>query len=382
MKIALVIERLDPTRGGAETWAGAFTRALAARGHDVHVYSRRRSVAPEGVTPHPVAVSGVGRTMRTMSFARNVEAALAEETYDIVQGIGKTWTHNVYQPHGGVHAATMKANLAMLSKAGATLKRIAASISPKECVFRRIERRQFVEHPAEMFVALSQMVRSDMQRFYNVPDEKISIVYNGVDTERFNPQLRAERRAAMRYEWGIAPDDIVFLIVAHNWRLKGVHELVRCVTGKLPRSLLVVVGRGDSSALERFASARQPGRVRFPGAVDDAAACYAAADAYVHPTWYDPCSLTVLEALASGLPVVTTPMNGASELMTDGEQGFIVPPGDREALHEALSNLFDPTLREKMGRAARTLAEAHTLGHNVDEMIAVFEKVLRLKGDS
>ena len=380
MRIALLIERLDPARGGTETWVSDFAAECAGGGHDVHVFAREGSAVPEGVTLHAVAVSGVGRAMRTVSFAQNCEAMLGEHDFDIIHGVGKTVAQNVYQPHGGVHAATLEANLRMGGAVSAAFKRLGYRLSLKQRVFRRIERAQYVERPAQVFVALSEMVKRDMQRFYSVPDAKVEVVHNGVDVERFHPRNRERCRAAFRKQFRIGEDETVFLVVAHNFHLKGVPELVRCVTGKFPPCRLVVVGGGNADQLIPFAGRREPGRVLFIGAVVDTAPCYAAADAYVHPTWYDPCSLVVLEALASGLPVVTTSMNGASELMSDGEEGFVIPPGDPRRLRAALVALLDGALREKMGNAARILAEAHTTTHNVRQMMDVYERVLHPEG--
>ena len=226
-------------------------------------------------------------------------------------------------------------------------------------------------------MALSQRVQRDMQRFYGIGDEKIRVVYNGVDTGRFNPANRGKLRGEYRKRLGIGEDEVVFLIVAHNFELKGVPELVASVTAKgFPDCRLVVVGKDD------LPGPAPGGRVIFAGAVDDTAPCFAAADVYAHPTRYDPCSLTVLEALASGLPVITTTANGAGELMTDGREGFVIPPRDAKALDGALWAMLKPARRAEMALAARALAEKHALGDNVREMIAVYEETIRLKGRS
>jgi UDP-glucose:(heptosyl)LPS alpha-1,3-glucosyltransferase len=377
MRIAFLIERLDPARGGAETWVAQFSARLAAEGNDVHVFARAGGRVPAGVELHPVTVSGIGRGMRTLSFGRNVDRMLAREKFDIVHGVGKTWSQNVYQPHGGVHLASLAANARRKSPAERPLHSLSLAISPRQNVFRLIERRQYVERPAAAFVALSQMVKRDMMHCYRVSDGKITVVYNGVDTGRFHPRNRERFRAETRGRLGIADDETVFLIVAHNFALKGVPELVRCVVEQLPACRLIVVGGGDAGKLRDFAESRAAGRVIFAGPQPDAAPWYASADACVHPTWYDPCSLVALEALASGLPVVTTTMNGAGELMREGVEGFVIEPGKPEALREAMLRLFDPDARRKMGESARALAEKHTMEHNIREMTDVYEKVLR-----
>jgi UDP-glucose:(heptosyl)LPS alpha-1,3-glucosyltransferase len=382
VKIALLIERLNPARGGAERWTADFARKLADEGHDVHVFSRGGGVAADGVTLHAVPVFGVGRALRTLSFARNVARLVAAEHFDIVHGVGKTYSQDVYQPHGGVHAATLRAGLTMHGSAGRAWRCLTRRLSPKQWAFRRIARMQYTSRPAQVFVALSDMVKRDMLLFHGVPEDRIEVVYNGVDVERFHPRNRERVRARVRQRHRIGEDELVFLIIAHNSRLKGVPELVACVTGELPPCRLLVVGGGREASLMQYADRRAPGRVIFTGAVEDAAPYYAAADAYVHPTYYDPCSLVVLEALASALPVVTSSRNGASELMTDGQEGYVIapPPDGLGALSERLKSLFSRELREKMAANARTVAEQHTIDDNCRSMMGVYDKALRRKG--
>jgi UDP-glucose:(heptosyl)LPS alpha-1,3-glucosyltransferase len=396
MRIAFLMERLDPARGGAETCVSDFTARLATEGHDVHVFSRRESVPPAGVTLHPVRVRGVGRAMRTLSFARNVEKMLARHThggpasqrFDIVQGTAWTWTQDVFQPHNGVYRAMLAAKLRRHRGMRAFGERLGQQIGPKQMVFRWIEQVQYVRRPAVLFVALSRMVQQDMERCYGLAAAKIELVYNGVDTRRFHPRNREVHRAAVRQRCGIGGDEVVFLIVAQDFERKGVRETVECVTRKLPPCRLFVVGRGRVEKFRGLAEGCAPGRVIFTGAVADTAPYYAAADACVLPTNYDPCSLVVLEALASGLPVITSTMNGAGELMTHGREGWIIGSSrDRSfvaaehvtELADVMHRLFEPTLRKKMGDTARVLAEKHTLHHNYQQMMAVYEKVLRRK---
>ena len=380
MKIAFVIERMKPSKGGAETWVYDFAASLAADDHDVHVLSRSGSTVPEKVTLHTVPVRGIGRAWRSLSFARNVARMLSREKFDVVHGVGKSWGADVYQPHGGVHLASFEANMKMHS----AFARMFRPLAPKQSAFRRIERVQYVEKPARMFVALSEMVRRDMRRFYDVPDEKIRIVYNGVDIERFHPSRRAEHRSAFRDRFGIADDEVVFLVVAHNFRLKGVPQLVDVVTARdFPHCRLMVVGGGRPGPLEQRAEDRRVGRVIFTGPLGDPVPVYAAADVYVHPTFYDPCSLVVLEALASGLPVITSTMNGAGELMRDGREGYVIEPPWREdsiaKLAEGMRQMFDEDKRRNMAVRARALAEKHTIKHNYREMMDVYEAAIEEK---
>lgn len=118
--------------------------------------------------------------------------------------------------------------------------------------------------------------------------------------------------------------------------------------------------------------------VRFFGPVDDMLPYYSAADVYVQPTFYDSFALTVLEASACGRPAITTEAAGVSELMTDGDNGYVLAdPTDDAALAGRLEMLADPTLRQRIGTAARQLAERHMLVDNCRQIEAVYREVVQ-----
>jgi UDP-glucose:(heptosyl)LPS alpha-1,3-glucosyltransferase len=209
----------------------------------------------------------------------------------------------------------------------------------------------------------------------------LRIVYNGVDTERFSPQYRERDREPTRARLGVREHETLLLIVAHNFALKGVATLVRSL-GQLRAAgaevQLAVVGGKRSARYERLAE--QCGvreAVHFLGPCDDPRPYYAAADLYVQPTFYDPCSLVVLEALASGLPIVTSKLNGAGELIEPGREGAIlVDPADDRELTSVLQPWLDRAAQVRGGQAARQLAERHTLLRNSQEIVAVYEEIV------
>jgi UDP-glucose:(heptosyl)LPS alpha-1,3-glucosyltransferase len=189
-------------------------------------------------------------------------------------------------------------------------------------------------------------------------------------------------RDRIREQLGVR-DETLILIVAHNFRLKGVPTLLRAASelNKAGQAIHVAVAGGKKA--QGYASWAKRlglgGRVTFLGAVNDVVPYYAAADIYAQPTYYDPCSLVVLEALASGLPVITTRWNGAGEIITPGREGEILESAeDAHALAFALGKLVgSERRRELMGEAARQLAMKHTLEHNCREIVAVYEEIVR-----
>jgi len=378
MKIAFLIDDLDPARGGAETYVAGLAGECIKRDHEVHIVARSAADAARGMDAelHLVDVSGATAWGKTLSFDRAAQEVVRRIGADVVLGVGKTTSQNVFQPHGGTYRGTLRQNRALVQGAFPRMMRGARSaLSIKERVYLDIERRQYAAPDVE-FVALSQMVKADMIDYYNVGGARIHLVYNGVDTEHFDPKRLAGLREETRADLGVAQDEIVLLIVAHNFKLKGVATLIRataCLRRELPVRT-VIVGKAGPRRYRRLArSLGVSDRVHFAGATGAVDSFYAAADVYCQPTWYDPCSLVVLEALACGLPVITTKFNGAGELLTDGRQGYVMKdPGDQEELAQCVRELADEGVRRRAGRAARELALQHTLERNFQEMLEVF----------
>lgn len=375
LRVGLVVDRFDPARGGVEQWTWQFARMLLARGHEVHALARdfAPGIAAAGCQTHAIAA---GRSR--LVFAAAIDRELQRLSLDVVHDTGAGWTANVFQPHGGSRRASFERNLALMPVWQRPLKRAAARLLPRYREFDALARRQYTSD-GRIVLALSRMVAGDLQRYDGVRPQQIRIVYNGVDTERFSPAHRAAHRDATRAQLAVAPDEILLLIVAHNFRLKGVPTLLRAV-GQLraagfPIRLVVAGGRPGRHWSQMARRAGAADATIFSGSTDDPIPLYAAADVYVQPTFYDPCSLVVLEALASGLPVVTSRFNGAGELMTPGREGYLVAdPADADELMAALLPLVDRERREMFGRAARALALRHTLDHNVDEILSAYSE--------
>lgn len=375
MKIALVIEHLDPRRGGAEVYIRDFAAWLLGRRLEVVIVTTDAHEPPPGAEVVLVRPTGWTRGARMADFARRAAETLRELKPEASLATGKALGMRVYQPHGGTVRGSERQNLALIGcPVTRALKTAFNLVSPKHRAARRLEERQFSD-PRTRFVAISEMVRRDMQSFYHIADHRISLIYNGVDLERFNPELHRARREDVRKKFPIESETTLFLFVAHNFKLKGLGELLRAAArlaaGPTGRFHLAVVGRGRVGPYARQARRLGIGHlVTFVPECSNIAAMYAAADAFVHPTWYDPCSLVVLEALASGLPTITTRFNGASEMMADCGAGIVLDsPRPVERLAEAMGRLLNVEIRRGMALAARRVAENYPQERNFQAML-------------
>ena len=171
---------------------------------------------------------------------------------------------------------------------------------------------------------------------------------------------------------------MVFAFAGHNFKLKGVRQLLQAAA-LLRRSgrqfIILIAGKGNPKLYRRLAvRVGCADNVIFTGSMQRIEELYCAADVYVHPAWYDPFSLVVLEALASGLPVVTTRFTGAGELITDGREGFIVDtPEAVSHLAETMALFFDGDRMAEMKSAARLLGEQYGCERNLSELMKVLE---------
>lgn len=377
MRIGVVIEHFNPRRGGAEQWTWQFVQRLLARGHQVHVLSQEFS--PEagqlGIVSHTLA-----RSRNRLRLARAAERAIGRLDLDVVHDMGLGWHCDVFHSHDGSRYAQWEQKLQVLPAWARPWKRAMIALLPRYREFRRLVALQLADGP-RIVLALSRMVARDFERYHAVAPRRIRLVYNGVDVERFSPGLRPRYRDAVRRELGIEPREVVFLFVGHDFQRKGLATALRATARLLARGepvrLLVVGGRRTGRPARRACGSEAGGAAQFVGSIDDPAPYYAAADAYVLPTFYDPCSLGVLEAAASGLPSITTCWNGAAELLADGVHGFVLDdPADDHRMADRMAALLDARLRQRMAAAARQLALEHTLDHNCDQIEAIYREVL------
>ncbi|MGA2031786.1 MAG: glycosyltransferase family 4 protein [Thermoguttaceae bacterium] len=378
MRVGLVLERFEPCRGGLEQWTFQFAAELIRRGYEVHVVARQFSpaIARLSITPHRVPP-----VRSRLEFAEAARAILLPLALDVVHDMGAGWYCDIFHPHGGSWASVTERKLLLVPRWLRPLKRRLDPWLPRYREFQQLMARQYADR-GQLLVALSQGVADDFRRFHQVASGQIRLIHNGVDTGHFSPERAAACRAAIRRQLGLDERSLLALIVAQNFRLKGLPTLLRALARLTARRLPihgVVVGGKRLGPWRRFAARLGLQRTTtFVGPVDDPLPYYGAADCYVHPTLYDTCSLVVLEAAACGLPVVTTRYNGISELLANGVEGWIVAdPTDAAELAERIATLLEPRLRLEMGAAARRLATQHTFQQNVDQILDLYDEVVR-----
>jgi UDP-glucose:(heptosyl)LPS alpha-1,3-glucosyltransferase len=368
MHIAVVRQRYS-AQGGAERFIERALAALARRGLTVTVLAREWTGDPGNVIR--CDPFHIGHVWRDWSFARAVCREVARQSFDLVQSHERVACCDIYRAGDGVHAQWLDNRRAALGP----LERAGLALNPYHRYVLAAERRLFFSPRLRAVICNSRMVKDEILRRFGTPETKLHVIYNGIDLESFHPRLREAHRDGLRRRLGIPQDAAVFLHVGAGFERKGVFRLIEAFAlARLGGAHLLIVGSDKTQArAERLAADRGvAARVHFAGTQADVRPWYGSADAFVLATLYDPFPNAALEAMACGLPVVTTPQCGTAEIIDEGVSGFIVDALAVDKLAQRLVRLAGPAAQE-MGRRARERA----LGFGVEKMAEQFIELYR-----
>jgi UDP-glucose:(heptosyl)LPS alpha-1,3-glucosyltransferase len=362
VNVALVVERFAAGAGGVENVAWNLAREIATRDVRTTVVCRAAHGTPSpGIEVRRVRAPGLWQPLRVLAFSRGAARA-TRSGFDVVHSLARTVSQDIYRTGGGSHASYMEAVYAS--------PRTHALLSPRHRVLLRIEERVFAD-PRQIIQCNARGTAVDISRRFGVPEERLCVIYNGVDTDRFHPERRMAARSEVRRSLGLGGPAALF--VGAGFRRKGLDRAIEGLArGAPPDAVLLVVGGDDPRPWRELATrCGVVDRVRFLGRRGDVDRLQAAADLFVLPTRYDPFSNACLEAMASGLPVATTPANGASELIDPGRSGLVLD----ERFEEGFALLAEPDRLEAMGRVAHGTARDRSWARHAEEVLALYARV-------
>lgn len=363
MRLAIIRQRYTPF-GGAERFVDLALEALRTAGVETTLVTRHWAGEWKGPVQR-VAPFYLGRLWRDAGFSRAVQRKLAGERFDLVQSHERIPGCTIYRAGDGVHAAWLEQR----GRLGGLRSRMAARLSPYHRYLLRAEALMFRHPDLRAVICNSQMVAEDIQRRFGVAPARLHVIYNAVDSGRFNPGLAAEHRQPVRQRLGCNNDCRVWLIVGSGFQRKGVAEAIHALAG-LPQDELWIVGNDRQPGHYRKLAERAGigGRVRFLGPQADVRPFLAAADAFLLPSWYDPFPNACLEALACGLPVIASTSTGTAELIRPGDNGAVCSAGDPDDLLKQMQ-----LLRPQLGATALRNASAGTVAElRSEKMLAQF----------
>jgi UDP-glucose:(heptosyl)LPS alpha-1,3-glucosyltransferase len=382
-KIAFAMENFSRYAGGAESYAVSLATTLINNGWEVHLFGETSDGEPKEAHFHEIHIPRfLPAWIKLLLFAWKHKIITQKQHYDVVMGFGNTIYMNVYQSHGGVHRlSTARKVYAEKNHLLRIAKRILILLSLKQWTRAWIEAAPFRLNPRPKIVAIAHMIKKDMESFFHTNADEIEIIYNGVDTERYNSSMRQRMRGPLRDQLGIQESDVVFLFVSYDLKKKGVEPLVEAAatlkrTGNDKFKIIVAGELPYRSLIKLIEHLGLKDNVIFAGRVKSIDEFYANSDAFVLPTYYDACSLVVIEAMASGLPSITTTFNGASGIIADGKNGYILShPPDPSDLANKMHLLMDNEKRQRMSEEAFITGQEYSAERNHREMMRVLSEV-------
>ena len=388
LRVAVVIEAFDPHGGGNERSTAQTVAGLTARGHTVTVVTAAASVDAAAWTDrHGAGLREIGpgrlRTARRLrAFARRAAAYAGGGSFDVGLSVTTAVPADVLQPRGGTAAEARRRNAARRGGGRAAgLMDLAGGLNRKRAVLRRLEACTLTDPRVRKIVAISDYVTRQLREHHAVDPRRVVRIDNAAVSPRrgLDDGAWTRLRAEHRLRWGLTPEDTALLFAAYNPALKGFDELLAAfarLNADPPASAPVLLLAGPLNRARARAAARVGGAAVVPlGALRDPAAAFAACDAVVLSTWYDPCSRVVLEGLMVGRPAVTTAYNGAADVVCPPggpARGAVVrDPADGPALTAALRAACNPPRRASWARAAAGLEDRLGMSRHVGELEAV-----------
>jgi len=294
-----------------------------------------------------------------LSFAARAPQLIGQTRCDVVLGFGRMIDQDVLRSGGGTH----KGFLQRLIENGGIRRNLWQGMSLYHRSLLALEKRQFAPGRVKKIIAVSDEVKRDIIANYSVNPTRIAVLYNGVDADRFHPACRDEFNKSVRMRWSIPLDVALVLFVGSGFQRKGLDRLIKLWNHPSLASVYLLVV-GHDARLERYqarAQAVAPGRIIFTGRQDEIEKFYGAADIVALPAIQEAFGNVVLEALASGVPVLLSRDVGAVDLL-EGRllSGIVDRPDDPDNLAAKLLGLLASAKGPKFRQEAREVGEAHS----------------------
>lgn len=373
-KIAIVVPRYGRV-GGGEHFVMALTEHLAKRqAFQLHVFANQWDEPSQDITFHKVPIITFPRFLTTISFAYFANQRIAKTGMDLIHTHDRILNADLFTAHGLPHRLWIK-----------EVRRKRLSLFDRMTSW--VEERLITDPQCQKILPVSKMTRDKIVEALPQAEIKLQVMTPGVDIRPYDQLDKEQCRKRIRAQFDIADTDRVILFVGMNFDVKGL-EAVMTGVAELDHlqpeqtHKLLVVGKGDTRRYGRLA--RQLGlesRVIFAGVWDDEMApIYIASDLFAMLSVYDTFGLTVLEAMAAGLPVIISPTVGARDVVQQGQNGYIVTPENSAEVARCMYETLSPSRYQHMALHARQTAEKYTWSEMAKKVAAIYEQLLVSKG--
>jgi UDP-glucose:(heptosyl)LPS alpha-1,3-glucosyltransferase len=375
MKIGLVCRQFLASKGGLEKYTLALSAELVRQGHEVHVFANTKENRP-GVIFHHVPFLPFSSPIKNLSFALMASRRIAEFELDVVQSMDRIWTQDIFRASDGINPIQMR------QRYRNPINRQFKALTPRRQVLTLLEKHIIQDDGARYIVANSKMVKDQIRHFYRVSSDKIQVIYNSVDTSRFNPAMRDRFINSIRAQHGVGADEWLILFVGNGYEQKGLPMLMQAVAADIGREKirLMVVGSDSSKRYRRWAQRLGIAEATsFLGYQKGLERLYGTADLLVLPTRYDPFANVCLEAMACGTPVITTRMNGVCEIIDHGRDGYILERGTGDEIAARIKDFIAVADKSAMRQRAFSTASTLTMGRHMERIMALYTRVYEEK---
>jgi len=390
-KVAIIIERADIRLGGAERSVFELADALSELELDVGILAATAASGTKNV--HALCHNVGGKRTSYRTFERILKDHLEQNQYDIVHSVLPFDFADVYQPRGGAYAEAVQRNAASYqNKFIGLCKTLTAFGNFRRSSLLRAEKKLCKNPNGPVVAALSDYVAQQFRSHYGLDGNRIVVIPNGVRTDR---QIDTEQTTKLKSDIlrqlaiGESDNPVFFLFVANNFRLKGLKPLLAAfhavvIANADSPAYLVVAGNDSTRAYKRMAAKLNIlNRIVFLGALGRVDDVLAATDVAILPTYYDPSSRFILEALSAHKPVITTEFNGATDLFSDGRHAIVIDaPENIQALASAIEYFTD---RANIQQASTAIAddkleEKISIKRVAEQLMSLYMSILSERG--
>lgn len=390
MKVAIVIERYDLSLGGAEWMAFELASALSRLGIDAEILTAKASQTAENI--QVLFPNLQSKRIPLRAFSEAVRQHLRHAHFDIVHSFVPLTFADVYQPPGGsfIEAAIRNAT-SYENKFIISCKKVTSFLNLRRTESLRAERQLCTDPGGPLVAALSEYVRKQFKTHYGLAAERIAVMPNGVRTDKpVDSSMAKLLKTRVLTDFGINDGSkaVFFLFGANNFRLKGLTVLLKALAntnaaGTAMTPYLIVAGSGKINKYRWLAKHLNiADKVAFLGSVNNMENLLAITNVGILPTFYDPSSRFILEALAAGKPVITTKFNGACDLFVNNRHGKVIDtPDNIPALAQAISHFIDEKNRRTAEEAilADNLTEKISIERLAGQLLSAYKSILQKK---
>ncbi|WP_455916772.1 glycosyltransferase family 4 protein [Pantoea agglomerans] len=372
VRLAIVRQKYRPD-GGAERFISRALEALDDDSLELNIITRSWQGEPKPEWHlHICNPKKWGRISRERGFAVAARACWQQEKFDIVQSHERIAGCDIFRAGDGVHRVWLEQRARVVSP----VQRLLTQVSRYHRYVMTAEEEMFRSPALKKIICNSLMVKNDIMRCFQVPEEKFAVIYNAIDSTRFMPAT-AEQRQQSREQLNLPDNAKVFIYVGSGFERKGLKASISALAAT-DAHLLVIGQDKQQSRYENLASSLGcEKRIHFLGVQNNVIPFYHAADSLILPTLYDPFPNVILEAMACGLPVITSFTCGGAEFIIDGKQGFVCDALDVPALTAAAVAIPQRTLDSRMGDLARERVLPCSPQQLATQLHALYQQVLQ-----